>query len=554
MNKEKKPRLRCGQAVILLLIMISSLFVPFSANATTINVNPSLSVINSKLETIARAKNIPSLILKAIAFRESTWHQWDAQGNPILSAGSHPAIGIMQIASYNDSDTVTIDNLKNNIDINISKGADILNEKWDMVPKIGNGDRNILENWYFAIWAYNYWIKDGNSKNNPNQVPIGQKTYQDSILDLCSTQFMPSVPGAMTPVFISRPPLTDIPTTGVPHPISTPTPFHYGTVGGSSGRTLTVKRLGGDDRIATAIVIAQEGWPNPNPSGTSTLTRVMIARSDDYADALAGASLAAKYNAPILITPSHALDPRVLAEIQREKPQEVVVLGGEGALGAEVILALQQGGIPASQIRRIQGSDRYETAAAIAEQLGTTNGSAYIVTGENFPDAIGAATVAAEKGAPVILMPSDRIASISITELKRLKIQHVDVVGFNDVSFSLIKKEIQRQSPQIEVTSLRGADRYATTVALVKTRPGLVSKIYLATGEKFPDALAGAALTAHSEAVLLLVPEDNLEAQLELVAYIKEHAMDITTLGVFGSSNVIKDPLVNQVIKMLIPT
>ena len=559
MHKEKKPHQGRGLASLLVLLLITSLFVPFRASARTsdieVKVNPPLSEINSKLETIAQEKNIPSLILKAVAFRESSWRQWDAQGEPLLSASLHPAIGIMQISDYKDTDEETIERLKNDVDFNISRGADILNEKWDCVPKIGNGDRNILENWYFAVWAYNYWVKDENSKNNPHQVPIGQKTYQDSVWDLCATQFVPSVPGGMKPVLLSRPALEDIPETGVPLPIPTPKPFHYGDLeGGSSERTLTVKRLAGPDRIDTAIAVAQEGWPTPNPKGTSPTRRVILARSDDYADALAGAPLAEKYKAPILITPSHALDPRVLAEIKRQNPEEVIVLGSEGAVGAEVIEALQREGIPASQIRRIQGINRYETAAAIAEQLGGTISTAYIVTGEDFPDALGAAAVAAQKGAPILLMPSDRIAAPSIEVLKRLKIQEVQVVGFNDQAFASIRKELLRQNPQIVINSIRGANRYARTVALAKTRPGPVAEIYLATGENFPDALAGVALAANRDAVLLLVPERNFEAQHELVDYIKEHAPEICTLGVFGSSGIIDDPIVDQVKELITPS
>ncbi len=538
MRKHYKNRI---QAVLLLGIICVSLLVPFGANAE-IKKNPSLADINLKLDSIARAKKIPSLLLKAIAFRESSWRQWDSEGNPLLSAGDHPAIGIMQIATYDDQDRKTVERLKNDIDFNIATGADLLNEKFaEIVPRIGNGDRNILENWYYAIWAYNCWVKDDLSKNNPHQITSGEKTYQDSVLDLCAKNFIPSVPGAIKPIKISRPALEDIPERGVPKSIATPAPFHYADL------TVEVERLYGTDRIDTAVLIAREGWPDALISKSSKASRkVVLARSDEFADALAGVPLAAKYDAPILITPPHDLDIRVLKEIQRLKPREIILLGGEGALGKEIVDSLRQAGFSADQIVRFQGKDRYETSAAIAEAVGTSDGSAYIVTGENFPDALGAAGIAGEKGIPVVLMPSDHLNASSLAVLKRLAVRQVDVIGLNQTMNGLIKKELQEIIPKVQVSSIRGADRYATTVSVVKSRTEPVTEIILATGETFPDALAGAAYAVHRKAVLLLVPGDNLAEHSELVDYFQAAGPGVRPVKALGGSRVLDDKIIDQ--------
>jgi Putative cell wall-binding domain len=530
------------QAVLLLGIISLSLLVPFGAYAA-INKNPPLSVIDVKLETIARAKGIPSLLLKAIAFRESSWRQWDSEGKPLLSAGDHPAIGIMQIASYDDQDLQTVERLKNDIDFNIETGADLLNQKFDkIVPQIGNGDRNILENWYYAIWAYNCWVKDDMSKNNPHQTTSGQKTYQDSVLDLCAKNFIPIVPGAIKPVNISRPALEDIPAMGMPNPIETPTPIHYADL------TVEVERLCGTDRIDTAVLVARKGWPDAVISKSSKASRrVVLARSDDFADALAGVPLAAKYDAPILITPPHEMDIRVLNEIQRLKPQEIILLGAEGALGKEIVNSLLQAGFSSDQLVRIQGKDRYETSAAIAEMVGTSDGSAFIVTGENFPDALGAAGVAGEKGIPVVLMPSNQLNASSLAVLKRLDVQQVNVIGLNQTMYGLIKKELQKLIPEVQVSSIRGVDRYATTVSVVNSRTEPVTEIILATGENFPDALAGAAFAVHRKAVLLLIPETDLAGHSELRSYLKNVGPGISLVETLGGSSVLNDQIIDQV-------
>lgn len=74
--------------------------------------------------------------------------------------------------------TEYVDKLKYDYDFNISEGARILNQKWRTVPKIGDGDRNKLENWYFAVWCYNGWLP----RNNPNYAKDhGLVPYQDKV-------------------------------------------------------------------------------------------------------------------------------------------------------------------------------------------------------------------------------------------------------------------------------------------------------------------------------------------------------------------------------------
>jgi putative cell wall-binding protein len=63
------------------------------------------------------------------------------------------------------------------------------------------------------------------------------------------------------------------------------------------------------------------------------------------------------------------------------------------------------------------------------------------------------------------------------------------------------------------VTRLGGADRYATAAAISKaTFAAGVPVVYIATGQNFPDALAGAAAAGYKGGPLLLVLTDSLPA------------------------------------------
>ena len=208
--------------VILSIILVSVFVVESEAvfNAVLQNPNSSDTVIRAKLREMALKYNIPSVILMGIAYTESGWKQFDANGNPVIHynlSGSFD-IGIMQINSVGRSD---IDKLKSDIFYNIEIGAKILDNKWKITPGIGDRDRNVLENWYYAIWAYN-----GFSYINHPLNPQG-KHYQDRVLDNISKLiFGGDTQPLWTPVQISRPDPNSI--LNPPDWIPTPTPYHYG--------------------------------------------------------------------------------------------------------------------------------------------------------------------------------------------------------------------------------------------------------------------------------------------------------------------------------------
>jgi hypothetical protein len=134
------------------------------------------------------------------------------------------------------------------------------------------------------------------------------------------------------------------------------------------GRAVPVSRLQGTDRISTAVAVSRAGF------GDGAAGAVVLSRSDQHADALAGTALAVSRRAPLLITPTAALDGRVLAEVRRVLPRGGVVhlLGGERALSPAVAGALQREGWT---VVRTGGADRYATAVAVSERVTPTRPS-----------------------------------------------------------------------------------------------------------------------------------------------------------------------------------
>ena len=82
-----------------------------------------------------------------------------------------------------------------------------------------------------------------------------------------------------------------------------------------------------------------------------------------------------------------------ITELQRLKPERIVVVGGTGVVSAAVLTALHA---YAGAVERVSGADRYATAAALSKKAFPTGAPvAYVASGEDFPDGIAAGAVVA---------------------------------------------------------------------------------------------------------------------------------------------------------------
>jgi hypothetical protein len=119
----------------------------------------------------ATVHSVPTSLLKAIGWVESGWRQFTAAGRPVVSPDF--GYGIMQVTSGmagafgsadGDLPATTQSRIASEYRYNITYGMRILIQKWQATPRIGDGDPSVLEDWYYAVWAYNGW----GWVNNPN--------------------------------------------------------------------------------------------------------------------------------------------------------------------------------------------------------------------------------------------------------------------------------------------------------------------------------------------------------------------------------------------------
>ncbi|WP_240986517.1 X2-like carbohydrate binding domain-containing protein [Acididesulfobacillus acetoxydans] len=152
--------------------------------------------------------------------------------------------------------------------------------------------------------------------------------------------------------------------------------------------TDNVLRYGGPDRYSTAGLIA---------GALGTTGQAILANGDDYADALAVSSYAAYKGIPILFTKRTVLPDPTVQALAAQKVNSTLVVGGSSVVPAEITQRLPG-------VVRYGGSDRYATAAAIAQGLKLDTDQVYVVTGLDFADALTAGNLAAHSFSPVIMV------------------------------------------------------------------------------------------------------------------------------------------------------
>lgn len=289
----------------------------------------------------------------------------------------------------------------------------------------------------------------------------------------------------------------------------------------------STQRLGGADRYETSVKISQNNWDKSDC--------VILTSGEDFPDALSAAPLSKKYNAPILLTTRNSISSNVLQEIKRLGAKNAFIIGGTGVISENINKQLDSLNI---SYTRIYGQDRYETSVKVAELIGTNNGI-FITSGENFPDGVSAAPIAAAKQMPILLTTKDILPDSVKNFIEKNNVNMAYIVGGEGAvsSTSINFKNSKR---------LSGIDRYATNLAVINEFSNTITfnNVYLANGENFADALSGSAAAAKKSSPIVLVNNSyNTKNSI-----IKTNLSSISTISILGGTGVISDSLVNKLI------
>lgn len=279
-------------------------------------------------------------------------------------------------------------------------------------------------------------------------------------------------------------------------------PGHAPVMDETSSWTLPVRevvRHSGADRYETSARISHASF-------APGVAAAYIASGSGFADALAGAPAAIGGGAPMLLTARGSLPPAVAAELRRLQPQSIVILGGEGAVGPAVASALRT--YTGGEVRRLSGTDRYQTAVAVSRAtFAAGTDTVYLASGEGFADALAGGAAAGAAGGPLLLARRDSVPPAVVKEIERLQPKHIVILGGSGA----INIGHELDGIEAEFHLLAGADRYETAKFAGQFQFGLSSdSVFVASGNNFPDALAGATAAGAARAPVVLVPPNHL--------------------------------------------
>jgi len=308
----------------------------------------------------------------------------------------------------------------------------------------------------------------------------------------------------------------------------------------------------GADRYQTAIVASQETFIG----GSDT---VVIATGENWPDALGGSALAGVMYGPILLSPKDAVPAEVLAEIERLNPSSAYVLGGEGALSDDVLAELT-GLLGVSNVTRLGGANRYETAEIIADEVigylgewGWTVDTAFVATGRNYPDALAAAPLAAGNYQPIYLSQPDCISDATAQTMSDAGITKAILLGGEAV----VTPATEAKLLDVGMTADRvgGANRYDTAAKIARygvDEYGFTwDGVAIATGKGFADALAGGVAQAYWGSVMLL--SDPYSLSTPSLDALEDNAADIYGIRFLGGTKALSQNVRDQAMEAIAP-
>lgn len=166
----------------------------------------------------------------------------------------------------------------------------------------------------------------------------------------------------------------------------------------------------------------------------------------------------------------------------------------------------------APEVERYSGINRYETAAKVCDAGWDSSDYAVIVNGENYPDALAAAPLAAKYESPILLTGTDSLNAYTSSEISRLNVKNVFIVGGKGVVSQSVEDSLK--SKGIKVTRLSGDDRYGTALAVAK-KVGKSKEAVLVNGNDFKDGMTIASIAALKQIPIILTDGSYMPADVK---------------------------------------
>ena len=315
--------------------------------------------------------------------------------------------------------------------------------------------------------------------------------------------------------------------------------FTFQVKGGPVDEALSdnVKRIAGDDRYHTSLRVGRE---LKKVMKVKDFNAVVVANGDNYADALSGAYLAKVKNAPLILVNENNMEEakkfiydHLNKRVKKwQAKSQVYLLGGEKVVPEAMRTELEE----YFDIKRIAGSDRFETNLKILKEADVRSGDLLVCSGVGYADSLAASA----SGKPIMLV-DDMLSDEQKKLIKSLDSGNVTIIGGYKSVNSNIENACKSLTPTIRIY---GEDRYKTSLAIAKHFFKNSKSAVFAYGDNFPDGLCGGVLAEKMNAPLLLINENNYDSAKQ---YVKENTMN--KFVVLGGNRMIPNRTINYIVK-----
>lgn len=184
----------------------------------------------------------------------------------------------------------------------------------------------------------------------------------------------------------------------------------------------TVVRRSGADRFEAARATIRGEF--------TSAPVVFVVDSNSWTDAISAGNIAAYNGEPVMIVngPNASVDPADASLLRDLGTTTVRVIGGSASVSDAMLNSLAS---VVPNTARLAGSDRFATAALAAQRTyGSTHPStAYLVSGENYPDGLTSAGFTGRSGGPILLARAGCVPQSTLATIYSLHVSKVTLIG-----------------------------------------------------------------------------------------------------------------------------
>lgn len=256
-----------------------------------------------------------------------------------------------------------------------------------------------------------------------------------------------------------------------------------------------VERVGGEDRVETAALVSQHGWPEGSDG-------VVVVPHQGSATTSAVAPTAGRLGWPVLLTYKGALPEVVADEIARLSPRQIALVGAEELVSAAVEEQLRAGGAEVTRVDALSPTDIGREMVRTFEPGLTVD--EVIVIRDTLHGANTALTArATTAGALLVVLDGDRLDEETLRTISGVAPARVVVATAEEDRPDEVVEQLGEIAP-VEHDPRRGAARLVAESAAAHEPDGGATYVSLVLATY--ETLVGAVAAAKDDRPFLVLP------------------------------------------------